>query len=147
MPGALQGTERTPGDHTGGERAKRDVRPQRGRSRHGHLPFRLRPCRVGRPQATQPDERRQDQGTEDHAREPFPEDRAGAVRVAAARCQGTRFALKYEGLKRRMPAQKALVAIARKLLVVIWNVLAKREKYRRNLYETASEDERKGKRH
>ena len=66
---------------------------------------------------------------------------------AAARCQGTRFALKYEGLKRRMPAQKALVAIARKLLVVIWNVLAKREKYRRNLYETASEDERKGKRH
>ena len=28
-----------------GERAKRDVRPQRGRSRHGHLPFRLRPCR------------------------------------------------------------------------------------------------------
>ena len=88
MPGALQGTERTPGDHTGGERAKRDVRPQRGRSRHGHLPFRLRPCRVGRPQATQPDERRQDQGTEDHAREPFPEDRAGAVRVGRGQVPG-----------------------------------------------------------
>ncbi len=88
MPGALQGTERTPGDHTGGERAKRDVRPQRGRSRHGHLPFRLRPCRVGRPQATQPDERRQDQGTEDHAREPFPEDRAGAVRMGRGQVPG-----------------------------------------------------------
>jgi hypothetical protein len=34
---------------------------------------------------------------------------------------------KYEQLTRRMDKQKAATAIARKLLVVVWNVLTKRE--------------------
>ena len=35
----------------------------------------------------------------------------------------------YERLKKRMPANKAAVAIARRLLVSIWQILSKRETY------------------
>ena len=54
---------------------------------------------------------------------------------AASRTSGSRFNLKYHLLSKRMSSQKALVAIARKLLVVIWNVLAKEEPYKPNEYE------------
>jgi len=54
---------------------------------------------------------------------------------AASRTSGSRFNLKYHLLSKRMASQKALVAIARKLLVVIWNVLAKEESYKPNEYE------------
>lgn len=56
---------------------------------------------------------------------------------AAIRSKRSRFSLKYEQLKKRMPPQKALVAIARKLLVVIWNILYKKEPYKMNAYEQA----------
>lgn len=49
---------------------------------------------------------------------------------AASRTKGSRLGLKYQELKKRMSPQKALVAIARKLLVIIWNVLTKKETYR-----------------
>ena len=35
----------------------------------------------------------------------------------------------YERLKERMPANKAAVAIARRLLVSIWHILSKHEPY------------------
>lgn len=37
---------------------------------------------------------------------------------------------KYDALCKRMSAKKALIAIARKLLVIIWNMLSKKEQYR-----------------
>lgn len=49
---------------------------------------------------------------------------------AASRTKGSRLGIKYQELKKRMSPQKALVAIARKLLVIIWNVLTKKETYR-----------------
>ncbi len=36
---------------------------------------------------------------------------------------------KYDALCKRMSAKKALIAIARKLLVIIWNILSKKEQY------------------
>lgn len=54
---------------------------------------------------------------------------------AAVRTIGSRFNLKYNTLIKRMPKQKALVAIARKLLVIIWYVLKKGETYKKNEYE------------
>jgi transposase len=36
---------------------------------------------------------------------------------------------KYDALCKRMSAKKALIAIARKLLVIIWNILTKKEQY------------------
>lgn len=54
---------------------------------------------------------------------------------AAVRTIGSRFNLKYNILIKRMPKQKALIAIARKLLVIIWNVLKKGETYQKNEYE------------
>jgi transposase len=49
---------------------------------------------------------------------------------AASRTQSSRLGIKYQELKKRMSPQKALVAIARRLLVIIWNVLTKKEVYR-----------------
>lgn len=50
---------------------------------------------------------------------------------AAVRTQSSRFNLKYNlFLSRKMKKQKALIAIARKLLVVIWNIISKNEQYR-----------------
>ena len=48
---------------------------------------------------------------------------------AAIREKGSRFKEKYNLLKKRMNKQKALIAIARKLVLVIWNVLTKKEVY------------------
>lgn len=48
---------------------------------------------------------------------------------AAIREKGSRFKEKYNLLKKRMNKQKALVAIARKLLLIIWNVLTKNQAY------------------
>ncbi len=49
---------------------------------------------------------------------------------AASRTKDSRLGVKYRELKSRMSPQKALVAIARRLLVIIWNVITKKEKYR-----------------
>lgn len=49
---------------------------------------------------------------------------------AASRTKGSKLGIKYQELKKRMSPQKALVAIARKLLVIIWNVLTKKELYK-----------------
>lgn len=49
---------------------------------------------------------------------------------AASRTKSSKLGMKYQELKKRMSPQKALVAIARKLLVIIWNVLTKKEIYR-----------------
>ena len=49
---------------------------------------------------------------------------------AASRTKNSRLGIKYQELKKRMSPQKALVAIARKLLVIIWNVLTKKETYK-----------------
>lgn len=48
---------------------------------------------------------------------------------AASRTKGGRLSQKYKYLTSRMSAQKALVAIARKLLVIIWNILSKKEAF------------------
>lgn len=48
---------------------------------------------------------------------------------AASRTKKGRLGDKYRQLASRMRAQKALVAIARKLLVIIWNVLSKKEAF------------------
>ena len=48
---------------------------------------------------------------------------------AAIREKGSRFKNKYYLLRKRMNSQKALIAIARKLVLVIWNVLTKKEVY------------------
>lgn len=47
----------------------------------------------------------------------------------ASRTKSSRFSYRYNTLRKRMNHNKALVANARKLLVVIWNVLAKKEAY------------------
>ena len=48
----------------------------------------------------------------------------------ASRNKLSRLGMKFDELRKRMSSQKALVAIARKLLVIIWNVLTKREPYK-----------------
>lgn len=48
---------------------------------------------------------------------------------AASRTKNGRLAQKFRYLSSRMKSQKALVAIARKLLVIIWNVLSKSEAF------------------
>jgi hypothetical protein len=45
----------------------------------------------------------------------------------AIREKGSRFKEKYNLLRKRMSKQKALIAIARKLVLIIWNVLTKKE--------------------
>ena len=49
---------------------------------------------------------------------------------ANTRSKSSRLGNKYASLVKRMAPQKALVAIARKLLVIIWNVLTHKEPYR-----------------
>jgi transposase len=53
------------------------------------------------------------------------------VEAAWAACRTNKGFLgnKYQQLSKRMKSQKALMAIARKLLVVIWNVLSKKEPF------------------
>jgi len=48
---------------------------------------------------------------------------------AASRTKNGRLAQKFRYLSARMNSQKALVAIARKLLVIIWNMLSKNEAF------------------
>lgn len=48
----------------------------------------------------------------------------------AVRQKGTYLALAYERMKGRMGAKKAIVAIAHKMLVMIYHMLSKREEYR-----------------
>jgi len=48
---------------------------------------------------------------------------------AASRTKKGRLGDKYRQLASRMKAQKALIAITRKLLVIIWNVLSKKEAF------------------
>jgi transposase len=47
----------------------------------------------------------------------------------ASRTKGSVFFLRYNSLKKRMNHNKALMANARKLLVVIWNILASKQGY------------------
>lgn len=51
---------------------------------------------------------------------------------AACRTRDSLFYLRFHTLKKRMNHNKALLAIARKLLVVIWNILAKKQAYLAN---------------
>lgn len=48
----------------------------------------------------------------------------------ASRTKGSAFKVKFEQLSKRISRKKALVAISRKQLTVIWNVLTKKEPYR-----------------
>lgn len=48
----------------------------------------------------------------------------------ASRTKQSSFLIRYNNLKKRMNHNKALMANARKLLVVIWNILAKKQHYR-----------------
>lgn len=48
---------------------------------------------------------------------------------AACRTKESRFFYKYQTLSRRMNHNKALLANARKLLVIIWNILSKKQPY------------------
>lgn len=47
----------------------------------------------------------------------------------ASRTKGSPFMARYQRLRKRMHHNKALIANARKLLVVAWNILAKKEPY------------------
>lgn len=47
----------------------------------------------------------------------------------ASRTKGSLFMARYQRLRKRMHHNKALIANARKLLVVTWNILAKKEPY------------------
>jgi transposase len=47
----------------------------------------------------------------------------------ASRTKSSTFFIRYNNLKKRMNHNKALMANARKLLVVIWNILAKKQGY------------------
>jgi len=47
----------------------------------------------------------------------------------ASRTKGSTFMARYQRLRKRMHHNKALIANARKLLVVTWNILAKKEPY------------------
>lgn len=58
---------------------------------------------------------------------------------AATRTKSSRLGIKYQELKKRMSPQKALVAIARKLLVIIWNVLTKKETYKASVVKNAGD--------
>lgn len=49
---------------------------------------------------------------------------------AAARTQSSRFHFRFNALRKRMNHNKALMANARKMLVIIWNMLAKKQSYR-----------------
>lgn len=49
---------------------------------------------------------------------------------AASRTKSSKLSVKYQELKKSMSPQKALVAIARKHLVIIWNLLTKKETYK-----------------
>ena len=48
---------------------------------------------------------------------------------AACRTKESRFFYKFHTLSKRMNQRKALVANARKLLVIIWNILSKKQPY------------------
>lgn len=48
---------------------------------------------------------------------------------AASRTRSSRFQLRYDKLKKRMNHNKALIANARKILVVIWHILEKKRPY------------------
>ncbi|WP_254410957.1 IS110 family transposase [Dyadobacter diqingensis] len=48
---------------------------------------------------------------------------------SATRCKESYFKYKFEQLHKRMNSKKALIAIARKMLTVVWNVLYKQEPY------------------
>ena len=47
----------------------------------------------------------------------------------AARCKGSYFMDKFQKLAMRKSRKKALVAIGRKILVIIWHVLAEKTQY------------------
>ena len=47
----------------------------------------------------------------------------------ASRTKGSAFMARYQRFRKRMHHNKALIANARKLLVIIWNILAKKEPY------------------
>jgi transposase len=51
------------------------------------------------------------------------------VAWAASRTKNSFFKEKFQRLSMRKPRKKALIAIARKMLVVIWNILKKAEEY------------------
>jgi transposase len=55
----------------------------------------------------------------------------------ASRTKGSAFKIKFEQLAKRISRKKALVAISRRQLTVIWNVLTKKEAYKVN-YDTAA---------
>ena len=48
---------------------------------------------------------------------------------AACRTKGSRFFYKYQTLSKRMNHNKALLANARKILVIIWNILSKKQPF------------------
>jgi len=48
---------------------------------------------------------------------------------AASRMKTGWLGVKYRSLCKRMSSKKALIAIARKLLVIVWNVLSKQQQY------------------
>ena len=50
----------------------------------------------------------------------------------ASRTKGCTFKIKFEQLAKRISRKKALVAISRRQLTVIWNVLSKKEPYKVN---------------
>ena len=57
----------------------------------------------------------------------------------AARTRGCAFNIKYQQLAKRISRKKALVAISRKQLTVIWNVLIKKEPYKLSFDTAASQ--------
>ena len=50
--------------------------------------------------------------------------------MGASRTKGSAFKIKFEQLAKRISRKKALVAISRRQLTVIWHVLSKKEPYK-----------------
>lgn len=59
----------------------------------------------------------------------------------ASRTKGSAFKIKFEQLAKRISRKKALVAISRRQLTVIWNVLSKKEPYKVSYDTVATEQQ------
>jgi len=64
---------------------------------------------------------------------------------AASRTKGSFYKNKFEQLCVRKSRKKALIAIARKLLTVIWNILEERQPYNPNILPVYNPEKIKGK--
>ncbi len=98
--------------------------PGRDRHRHGPVPHRWAPGLLGqvRPRC-QGIRREEERQRHDRAWQPLPGPVLGNAAASIART-GTFLEERYRRIARRRGSQKAVVAIGRSLLIIIWHLLA-----------------------